>query len=139
MLPTPIISTETLASCAAATQTKAPRAIDANRDRFIIHKIIPAPLARTPERRLSRKSSDRAFCRNAATNDARKVRGTIQGSVNADSLQHHHELGCSVTNDGGVSRTACRRNGWRWDHTLLDKLVHQPLQSRRQRSRSRSL
>jgi hypothetical protein len=23
--------------------------------------------------------------------------------VNADSLQHHHELGCSVTNEGGVS------------------------------------
>jgi hypothetical protein len=36
-------------------------------------------------------------------NDARNVRGTVQDSVNADSLQHHHELGCSVTNEGGIS------------------------------------
>src|SRR5262245_7725039 len=48
MLPAPIISTETLSSCADATQTDAPRTIDANRDRFIIHQVIPAPLARTP-------------------------------------------------------------------------------------------
>jgi hypothetical protein len=50
-----------------------------------------------------RKSSDRDFYRNAATNDARKVRGTIERSINVDSLQHHHELGCSVTNECGVS------------------------------------
>jgi hypothetical protein len=49
MLPTPIISTETLASCAEATQTEAPNTIDANRDRFIIHQVILAPLARTPK------------------------------------------------------------------------------------------
>ena len=94
---TPIISTETLASCAAATQTEAPKTIDANRDRFIIHQIILAPLARTPKIGCCASSSDRDFYRTAATNDARKVRGTIQGSVNADSLQHHHESGCSVT------------------------------------------
>jgi hypothetical protein len=79
MLPTPIISTETLASCAEATQTEAPKTIDANRDRFIIHQIILAPLARTPKIGCCVSSSDRDFYRNAATNDARKVRGTIPG------------------------------------------------------------
>jgi hypothetical protein len=103
MLPTPIISTETVASCAEATQTEALKTIDANRNRFVIHQVILAPLARTPKIGCCASSSDRDFYRNAATNDARKVRGTIQGSVNADSLQHHHELGCSVTNEGGVS------------------------------------
>jgi hypothetical protein len=37
------------------------------------------------------------------TNDARKVRGTIERSINVDALQHHHELGCSVTNECGIS------------------------------------
>jgi hypothetical protein len=72
MLPTPIISTETLASCAEAIQTEAPKTIDANRDRFIIHQIILAPLARTPKVGCCVSSSDRDFYRNAATNDARK-------------------------------------------------------------------
>jgi hypothetical protein len=75
-------------------------------------------------------------------NDARKVRSTIEGSINVDSLQHHHELGCSVTNEGGVSLSAdptCRGDGSRQDHILLGKLVHQPLQSQRQRWRSRGL
>jgi hypothetical protein len=36
-------------------------------------------------------------------NDARKVRGTVERSINVDFLQHHHELGRSVTNEGGVS------------------------------------
>jgi hypothetical protein len=40
MLPTPIISTETSASCAEAAQTEAPKTIDANRDRFIVHQVI---------------------------------------------------------------------------------------------------
>jgi len=48
---------------------------------------------------------------------ARMVRGSIERSINVDSLQEHHESGCSVTNE-------C----WR-----------QPLQSRQQRRRSRSL
>jgi hypothetical protein len=47
MLPIPTMSTETLASCAEARQSGAPKMIDANRDRFIMHQIIPAPLART--------------------------------------------------------------------------------------------
>jgi hypothetical protein len=48
-------------------------------------------------------------------NDARKVRGTIEGSINVDFLQRHHEFGRSVTNEGGVSLSAaptCRRDGW---------------------------
>jgi hypothetical protein len=49
MLPIPIISTETLASSADARQTEAPKRIDANRDRFIIHKVIVSPLALTPK------------------------------------------------------------------------------------------
>src|SRR3979411_2741612 len=128
MLPTPIISTETLASCAAATQTEAPKAIDANSDRFIIHQFILAPLARTPKIGCCVSSSDRDFYRNAAVSDARNVRGTIQGSVNADSLQHHHESGCSVTNDCGVSFLPLALEGAMDDArftTLLGKLVHQ--------------
>jgi hypothetical protein len=55
-----------------------------------------------------------SILRNAATNDVREVSGTIEGSVNVKSLQHH---GRSVTNDGGVTPfylepqfvcTACR-------------------------------
>jgi len=77
--------------------------IDANRDRFIMHQNIPAPRSDT-KRRLSRKSTDRVvYIEEAASNDARKLRGTIEGSVNVESLQHHHELGCSVTNDGGAT------------------------------------
>jgi len=63
MLPTPIISTETLASCADATPTEAPKTIDANRDGFIIHHVMLAPLERPS--RLLRKSSDRIVYRNA--------------------------------------------------------------------------
>ena len=85
MLPTPIMSTETLSSCADATQTEAPRMIDANRDGFIIHQVMLAPL----ERRLLRKSSDRDVYRNAATNGACKLRGTIERSINVGLLQHH--------------------------------------------------
>jgi hypothetical protein len=85
MLPIPIMSTETLASCAKTRQTEAQKTIDAIRDGFIIHQVILAPLARTPKV-VSRKSSDRVVYRNAATNDARKVRSTIEGPVNVDSL-----------------------------------------------------
>jgi hypothetical protein len=45
MLPIPIISTVTLSSCADTRETEAPKTIDANRDRFIIHQVIPSPLA----------------------------------------------------------------------------------------------
>ena len=38
----------TPAELAEATQTDAPKMIDAKRDRFIVHQVIPAPLARTP-------------------------------------------------------------------------------------------
>ena len=41
-----------------------------------------------------------------------RFRGTIEGSINVDSLQQHHELGCSVTNENDVSLSAaltCRR------------------------------
>ena len=41
--------------------------------------------------------------RNAATNYARKLRGNIEGSLNVEPLHHQHELGCSVTNDGGAT------------------------------------
>ena len=105
MLPTPIISTETLSSCAAATPTEAPRMIDANRDGFVIHQVMLHLSLGRPSR-LLRKSSDRDVYRNAATHDARKVRGPIEGSINVDSLQHHHELGCSVTNEGGAMHGA---------------------------------
>jgi hypothetical protein len=47
MLPIPIMSTEILASCAEARQMGAPKTIDTNRDRFVVHQIILAPLART--------------------------------------------------------------------------------------------
>ena len=103
MLPTPIISTETLASCAEATQTEAPKTIDANRDRFIIHQVILAPLARTPKVGCCVSPAIGLSAGMPLPNDARKVRGTIERSINVDSLQHHHELGCSVTNEGGVS------------------------------------
>jgi hypothetical protein len=58
MLPMPTMSIETLASCAEARQTGAPKMIDANRDRFIMYQIIPAPRSDS-KRRLSRKSTDR--------------------------------------------------------------------------------
>ena len=45
MLPIPIISTETLVSSAETRQTEAPKTIDANRDRFIIQRVILSPLA----------------------------------------------------------------------------------------------
>jgi hypothetical protein len=126
------MSTETLASCADAMQTEAPKTIDANRDGFIIHQVILAPLARTPKVgcRVSPAIGCLPECR---YHDARKVRGTIVRSINVDSLQRHHELGRSVTNEGGVSPSAaptCRRDGWHEDHILLAKLAHQPLQSR---------
>src|SRR5207244_6993738 len=108
MLPTPIISTETLASCAEATQTEAPKTIDANRDRFIIHQIILAPLGCRVSPAIGLSAGM------PLPNDARNVRGTIERSINVDSLQHHHELGCSVTNECGVSLSAapnCRRDG----------------------------
>jgi hypothetical protein len=47
MLPTPIISTETLASCDNATQAEAPKMIEAKADNFINRVIMLAPLART--------------------------------------------------------------------------------------------
>jgi len=103
MLPTPIISTETLASCAEATQTEAPKTIGANRDRFIIHQIILAPLARTPKIGCRVSPAIGLSAGMPLPNDARNVRGTIERSINVDSLQHHHELGCSVTNECGVS------------------------------------
>jgi len=84
MLPIPTMSTETVASCAEARQTGAPKMIDANRDRFIMHQIIPAPLARTLKHRLSRKFTDRVVYIEECRNDARKLRGTIEGSVNVD-------------------------------------------------------
>jgi len=40
MLPIPIISTETWASCAETRQIGTPKMIDANRNRFIVQKII---------------------------------------------------------------------------------------------------
>ena len=59
-----------------------------------------------------RKSSDRVVYQNAATSDARKVRGTIERSINVDTLQQHHELGRSVTNEGGVSLVPFLRKQW---------------------------
>jgi hypothetical protein len=44
-------------------------------------------------------------------NDARNVCGTIERSINVDSLQQHHELGCSVTNECGVSHSAAPTDG----------------------------
>jgi hypothetical protein len=44
-------------------------------------------------------------------NDARKVRGTIERSINVHSLQHHQESGCSVTNECGVSHSAAPTYG----------------------------
>jgi hypothetical protein len=59
-----------------------------------------------------RKSSDRVVYQNAATSDARKVRGTIERSINVDTLQQHHELGRSVTNKvASASRRSWRSNG----------------------------
>jgi hypothetical protein len=46
------------------------------------------------------------------SNDARKVRGTIERSINVDSLQHHHELGRSVTDEGGVSLAPFLEKQW---------------------------
>jgi hypothetical protein len=105
MLPTPIISTETLVSCAEATQIEAPKTIDANRDGFIIHQIL-SPKRQKPA--VALKSSDRVVYRNAATDDADRFRSTIKGSVNVDSLQHHSKSGRSVTNEGGISLSPMR-------------------------------
>jgi hypothetical protein len=44
MLPIPIMSTETLSSSAETREIEAPKTIDANRDCFIIHQVIPSPL-----------------------------------------------------------------------------------------------
>lgn len=106
MLPTPIISTETLASCAEATQTEAPKTIDANRDRFIINQIILAPLARTPKIGCRVSPAIGLSAGMPLPNDARNVRGTIERSINVDSLQQHHELGCSVTTGAPQSMSA---------------------------------
>ena len=57
-----------------------------------------------------RKSGDRVVYRNAATSDARKV--TIERSINVDTLQQHHELGRSVTNEGGVSLAPFLEKQW---------------------------
>ena len=59
-----------------------------------------------------RKSSDRVVYQNAATSDARKVRGTIERSINVDTLQQLHELGRSVTNEGGVSLAPFLEKQW---------------------------
>ena len=64
MLPTPIISTDTLASCADAMQAETPKTIEANRDGFIIHQVMLTPLARTQN----------AGCR------------VFEGSANVDAL-----------------------------------------------------
>jgi hypothetical protein len=100
MLPIPIMSTEILVSCAEARQMGAPKTIDANRDRFVVHPGTSRPNAQS---RLSRNSIDRVVNTNAATNYARKLRGTLKGSLNVEPLQHRHELGCSVTDDGNAT------------------------------------
>lgn len=51
-------------------------------------------------------------------NDARKVRGAIERSINVDSLQEHHELGCSVTNECGVSH--CNRGNSAGDREVCE-------------------
>ncbi len=126
MLPTPTMSTETLASCADAVQTDAPRTIDANRDGLIIHQVMLAPLARTPK--VGCRVSPAIGLVTGMPLPTMPARSRhIEGSINVDSLQHHHELGCRVTNADGVSSfrcSTCRRDGWR----LLSKLIHhQPL------------
>jgi len=54
MLPIPIISTETWASCAEDRQIVAQKMIDANRNRFIMHKIISG--TSRPCAKMSRKA-----------------------------------------------------------------------------------
>ena len=61
----------------------APKTIHANRDRFIVRRIIVAPLAGTLK--VGRRVGP-PIGRNAATNDARKLRGTIEGSANVEPL-----------------------------------------------------
>jgi len=53
--------------------------------------------------RLTAPLTDRVVYIEECRNDARKLRGTIEGSVNVESLEHHHELSCSVTNDGAAT------------------------------------
>jgi hypothetical protein len=36
----------------------------------------------------------------------------IERSINVDTLQQHHELGCSVTNEGGVSLAPFPEKQW---------------------------
>ena len=103
MLPTPIISTETLASCAEATQTEAPKTIDANRDGFIIHQVMLAPLARTPKIGCCVSPAIGLSTRMPRPVMPARSAVPIERSINVDTLQQHHELGCSVTNEGGVS------------------------------------
>jgi hypothetical protein len=76
MLPTPIISTETLLSCADATQVETPKTIDANRDGFIIDQVKLAPLERPKSAVAQVQRSDcLPECR---TCDACKLRGTTR-------------------------------------------------------------
>src|SRR6185312_2693792 len=87
MLPIPIISTETLASSAETRPTEAPKTIDANRDRFIIHQVIVSPLASTPKVGCRVSPAIGSSTGMPLPDGARMVRGSIERSINVDSLQ----------------------------------------------------
>jgi hypothetical protein len=96
MLPMPpIMSTETWASCAEVRQIVAPKMIDANRNRFIMHQIISG--TSRPDAKLSRKSTDWAIKLEECRNDTCKLWGTIEGSSTGCSITT--KLGCCVTKD----------------------------------------
>jgi hypothetical protein len=95
MLPMPIMSTETWASCAEVRQIVAPKMIDANRNRFIMRQIISG--TSRPDAKLSRKSTDWAIKLEECRNDTCKLWGTIEGSLTGCSITT--KLGCCVTKD----------------------------------------
>jgi hypothetical protein len=117
MPPIPIMSTETLASCAKTRQAGAATTSAAKKTRFIMRQI-RAPLTRSPKIRclvsppiglLPWPLRTRAM---PLPRDARNCRGSI-GSVNVYSLQHHHESGRSVTADRAGNERSMIRSRFR--------------------------
>jgi hypothetical protein len=90
----PIMSTETWASCAEVRQIVAPKMIDANRNRFIMHQIISG--TSRPDAKLLRKSTDWAIKLEECRNDTCKLWGTMSF---VNGVQYHYEIRLLVTKD----------------------------------------
>jgi hypothetical protein len=107
MPPIPIMSTETLASCAETRQNGAAKISAVNETPFIMRQI-RAPLTQSPKIRCLVGPPIGQYHRPCELEQCRPNRcpGTAAalGSVNVLSLQHHDESGRSVTADRGWKR-----------------------------------